>query len=230
MVFEMIDSNFNNETKKRPNHLKLVCDRALAVCSRSMIGWLKGNIIDKGREKVLVDVGGVGYEVALPLSTLAALPKTGEGVTLHIHTHVREDDLKLFGFETANDKIAFQTMLKVSGVGPKLALAVLGGLSSRDLTQAIDNSDTKRLSAIPGIGKKTAERMILELSGKLVSAEKGAAASAGSLFTALGSALQNLGFKAVQVDRVLADIRGRVTGDEPFEMLLREALALLKER
>ena len=230
MFFGIIDIYFNNELKKRFSHPKLVYERPLAVCSGSMIGWLKGNIADKGRETVLVDVGGVGYEVALPLSTLAALPKIGESVALHIHTHVREDDLKLFGFESKNDRIAFQTMLKVSGVGPKLALAVLGGLSSRDLTQAIDNSDTKRLSAIPGIGKKTAERMILELSGKLVSADKGAAAPSGNLFSELGSALQNLGFKAGQVDRVLADIQGRVRGDEPFEMLLREALALLKER
>jgi Holliday junction DNA helicase RuvA len=195
-----------------------------------MIGWIKGHIVDKGRETVLIDAGGVGYEVYLPLSTLAALPNTGESVALHIHTHVREDDLRLFGFESKNDKIAFQTMLRVSGVGPKLALAVLGGLSSRELTRAIDSSDTKRLSAIPGIGKKTAERMILELSGKLVSTGEGAASPRSSIFNELGSALQNLGFKAGQVDRVLADIRSRGRGEEPFELLLREALALLKER
>jgi Holliday junction DNA helicase RuvA len=195
-----------------------------------MIGSIKGNILEKDRETVLVDVGGVGYEISLPLSTLASLPKVGETISLHIHTHVREDDLKLFGFMSKNDKVAFQTMLKVSGVGPKLALAVLGGLSGSELSSTIGKGDAKRLSAIPGIGKKTAERMILELSGKLVSEDRGAAAPSGAIFNDLGSALQNLGFRAAQVERVLGDIRTRERGDEPFEVLLREALALLKER
>ena len=197
---------------------------------RDMIGRLTGIIAEKGTDNVLVDVHGVGYDVTVPLSLLATLPPVGESVTLHIHTHVREDDLRLFGFENKNDKEAFLTMLKVNGVGPKLALSILGALSGAELARVIGESDTRRLTAIPGIGKKSAERLILELSGKLKS--KGPAAAKGStgVFTELGFALQNLGFKSAAVDRVLADIRARTTGDQPFEVLLREALGLLKEK
>lgn len=197
---------------------------------RSMIGLLNGKIAEKGTDSVIVDVGGVGYEVFVPLGILAKLPKVGETVVLHIHTHVREDDLRLFGFESKNDKISFLTMIKVSGVGPKLALTVLGALSGPDLARVIGDSDTRRLSAIPGIGKKTAERMILELSGKLkLTTDAGGSPTMGSAFTDLGSALQNLGFKPAQVERVMVDIRGRLAADAPFEVLLREALSLLKE-
>ncbi len=187
--------------------------------------------MEKGIDSVIVEAGGVGYEVFVPLGTLARLPKTGEAVTLYIHTHVREDDLRLFGFESKHDKTAFQTMLKVSGVGPKLAVTVLGALSGQDLARVIESSDTKRLTAIPGIGKKTAERMILELSGRMAPSEGGGAlpASGGGAFADLGSALVNLGFKPAQVDRVLADMRARSDADAPFATLLREALALLKE-
>lgn len=194
-----------------------------------MIGRLRGKIGEKGTDAALIDVHGVGYEVLLPLGTLASLPPVGESVTLYIHTHVREDDLKLFGFETKNDKIAFQTLIKVSGVGPKLALAVLGGLSGRELARVIDESDTKRLSAIPGIGKKTAERMILELGGKLVTADDGTAGAPSNVMSDLSSALQNLGFKAPQVDKVIAELRASGKGDAPFEVALREALGMLKE-
>ena len=201
-----------------------------AVCLPAMIGTLNGKLTDKGTDSVIVDVGGVGYEVHVPLSTLARLPAVQETVFLHIHTHVREDDIRLFGFDSKNDKIAFLTMLKVSGVGPKLALTVLGALSGEDLARVIDDSDAKRLSAIPGIGKKTAERMILELSGKLRTEGGGASGPApGAVFADLGSALQNLGFKPAQVDRVLTDMRGRAPQDAPFAVLLREALSLLKE-
>jgi Holliday junction DNA helicase RuvA len=197
---------------------------------RGMIGLLKGKVEDKGTDSVLIDVQGVGYEVLVPLSTLAGLPKTGEPVTLYIHTHVREDEFRLFGFESQNDKLAFQTMLKVSGVGPKLALAVLGALSGSELARVIGESDAKRLSSIPGIGKKTAERMILELGGKLkADAGKGLGATAG-MFSELASALQNLGFKGGQVDRVVAEIRAKGLQEAPFEVVLREALGMLKER
>jgi Holliday junction DNA helicase RuvA len=194
-----------------------------------MIGLLKGKIIDKGTDSIILDVGGVGYDVHVPLSTLAKLPNIGEEVRLHIHTHVREDDIRLFGFESKNDKVSFLTMLKVSGVGPKLALTVLGALSGPDLARVIADSDTRRLSAVPGIGKKTAERMILELSGKLKADAEATGPLPGGAFADLGSALQNLGFKPAQVERVLADVRGRFAPDTRFETLLREALSLLKE-
>jgi holliday junction DNA helicase RuvA len=208
------------------------CGRPPFGCMlRDMIGRLTGTILEKGTDNVLLNVGGVGYEVTLPLSTLAALPADGEEVTLYIHTHVREDDLRLFGFETRNDKTAFLTMLKVSGVGPKLALAILGALSGPELARVIDESDIRRLTAIPGIGKKSAERLVLELSGKLKQSGATAPIAAGGVYTELGFALQNLGFKAQAVDRVLADIRRREGGDsQPFEVLLREALGLLKEK
>ncbi len=202
----------------------------MAVCSRGMIGRITGTIADKGTSSVLVDVGGVGYEITVPLSTLAALPRNGAETTLFIHTHVREDEIRLFGFESKNDKVAFQTMLRVNGVGPKLALAVLGGLSSSELSRVINESDAKRLSTIPGIGKKTAERMILELSGKLIRAEGRGGAPVGGLLGELDSALKNLGFKGAQVERVLAEIRSRGSVDGPFEVLLREALGILKDK
>jgi Holliday junction DNA helicase RuvA len=197
---------------------------------RSMIGRLTGTIAEKGTETVLVDVGGIGYEVSLPLSTLATLPPDGETATLYIHTHVREDDIRLFGFDTKNDKIAFLTMLKVSGIGPKLALAVLGALSGSELARVIGEADTKRLTTIPGIGKKSAERMILELSGKLKSNEGNVPKTSTGIYTELGFALSNLGFKSQAVDRIIGEIRGRHGGDAPFQVLLREALGLLKEK
>lgn len=202
----------------------------LAVCSFIMIGRLTGKISEKGSGGILLDVGGVGYEITLPLGTLAALPDIGESVALYIHTHVREDELRLFGFDSAGDKTAFLTMLKVSGVGPKLALAILGALSGQELARVINESDTRRLTAIPGIGKKSAERLILELSGKLKADGPSTPTTGPGIFTELGFALQNLGFKAATVDQVLSDIRSRASGDEPFEKLLREALGLLKEK
>ncbi len=196
-----------------------------------MIGRLFGKIIDKNPEGALVDVGGVGYDVALPLSTLAGLPATGDSVTLFIHTYVREDDLRLFGFASKQDRIAFRTMLKVSGVGPKLALAVIGALSGDQLAQTIRDQDVRRLSAIPGIGKKTAERMILELGGKLKLDQVGGEVTAGAgVMTELTSALKNLGFKPAQVERALGEIRKQDQVEQPFEVLLRGALGLLQKK
>ncbi len=197
---------------------------------QDMIGRLIGIVEDKTPLGALIDVQGVGYDVALPLSTLAGLPATGKTVTLHIHTHVREDDLKLFGFSDVQDRVAFRTMLKVSGVGPKLALTVIGALSGDQLAETIRESDVGRLVAIPGIGKKTAERMILELSGKLKLDSGDVAVTGGTTnLSELTSALTNLGFKAAQVEKALAEIRRRGNADEqPFEDLLRDALGLLQ--
>lgn len=177
---------------------------------------------------MLLDVHGVGYEIELPLSTLASLPAVGETVSLSIHTHVREDDIRLFGFSGVLDRTAFRTMLKVSGVGPKLALAVLGGLSGNQLAAVINNTDVKRLCAIPGIGKKTAERMILELGGKLQLEKDGQVSKGAGVFDELASALKNLGFKGARVEQVLGEIQNEDAADEPFEGLLRQALILLQ--
>jgi Holliday junction DNA helicase RuvA len=197
---------------------------------RAMIGRLKGKIVDKGAEGVVIDVGGLGYDVALPLSTLAALPQLGEEISLWIHTHVREDELKLYGFADKRDRTAFRTMLKVGGVGPKVALAVLGGLTGDQLARVVDSGDTGRLTAIPGIGKKTAERVILELGGKLDLGRAAAAGEGGPVpFEELSSALRNLGFKPAEVERALAEIgKGEGAAAQPFEVLLRQGLALLQ--
>jgi Holliday junction DNA helicase RuvA len=193
-----------------------------------MIGRLVGKIAEKGSDGVLVDVHGIGYQVELPLSTLAGMPPVGETVTLSIHTHVREDDIRLFGFNGTPDRTAFRTILRVSGVGPKLALAVLGGLSGNQLAEVIQNTDVKRLCAIPGIGKKTAERMILELGGKLKFEKDGEVNTVEGVFDELASALKNLGFKSARVEQVLSDIRSDDAEEQPFEALLRQALVLLQ--
>jgi Holliday junction DNA helicase RuvA len=179
---------------------------------RAMIGRLSGKIVEKTAEGAVIDTGGVGYDVTLPLSALAALPALGELTTLWIHTHVREDELKLIGFSSGRDRQAFRELLKVNGVGPKVALAVVGALSSGELARAIDAGDVKRLSAIPGIGKKTAERIVLEPSE----------------LAEVGSALRNLGFKPARVDAVIAEL-GRAGARGAFEELLRLGLAKLKD-
>ncbi|MBN2718830.1 MAG: Holliday junction branch migration protein RuvA [Deltaproteobacteria bacterium] len=195
-----------------------------------MIGQLKGKIADKESDGAVVDVNGVGYRVSLPLNTLAALPPLNAEVMLYIHTHVREEELRLFGFETKQDRTAFRTLLKISGVGPKVALAVIGALNGPELIQAVQTADTRRLSSIPGIGKKTAERMILELGGKLDFAKDATVAGDGisGIFGELDSALKNLGFKAPVVQKVLAEVRNESAEDATFEELLRKSLSLLR--
>jgi Holliday junction DNA helicase RuvA len=132
-----------------------------------MIGRITGVLIEKNPPEVVVDVNGVGYEIAVPMSTFYHLPATGERVSLHIQAIVREDAHLLYGFATVAERFAFRQLLKVSGVGPKVALAVLSGLSVGDLAAAVTAQDTGRLTRIPGIGKKTAERLLLELRDKL---------------------------------------------------------------
>jgi len=192
-----------------------------------MIGRLDGTVIEKGAEGVTVECGGVGYEVAVPLSTLASLPPNGKPVVLWIHTHVREDELRLFGFADKGDREAFRTMIKVSGVGPKLALAVLGALSGDQLAAAVEAGDARRLTMIPGIGKKTAERVVLELGGRFVGTSGRDAPPAGTTIGDLRGALVNLGFRPAQVDRVVRDLVA-AEKERPFEDLLRQALAILK--
>lgn len=192
-----------------------------------MIGHIKGAVLDKHPEGAVIDVGGVGYDVTLPLSTLATLPPTGREVSLWIHTHVREEELRLFGFSSRNDRTAFRTMLKVSGVGPKVAVAVIGALSGDQLAAAVEAGDTSRLTAIPGIGKKTAERMILELGGKLSLGTGTSAAKPVGVMAELSSALRNLGFKPARVEKAMAALQ-KEGADRPFEELLREGLALLR--
>ncbi len=195
---------------------------------RAMIGRLNGKIVEKGAEGAVIDVGGVGYDVTLPLSALAALPAVGDSVVLWIHTHVREDEFRLIGFASGRDREAFRALIKVNGVGPKVALAVLGAMSGAELGRAIDGADVKRLSAIPGIGKKTAERIVLELGGKLKLGVDGEPARAAGVFSEVGSALKNLGFKPARVDAIVAELE-RAGASGPFEELLRLGLSRMQD-
>src|SRR5580693_5655818 len=165
-----------------------------------MIGQLRGRLAEKRPNQVLVDVGGVGYLVQVPLSSYAALGELHAEVTLLIHTHVREDALALYGFLTAREKHLFEMLLSASGVGPTLALKILSGMSADELAPAIREGDIARLTRIPGVGKKTAERMVVELRDKLAAAESealpagAAAAGRGGVSGDVVSALLNLGY------------------------------------
>src|SRR6516164_4569865 len=162
-----------------------------------MIGLLRGRLLDKRPNQVILDVGGVGYLVAIPLSTFATLGELHAEVTLLIHTHVREDALALYGFLSAREKHLFELLLGASGVGPTLALKILSGMNVEELIPAIRTGDLVRLTKIPGVGRKTAERMVVELKDKLeavtVEAEKPAASPAGAAAD-VKSALINLGY------------------------------------
>src|SRR6202171_2461828 len=165
-----------------------------------MIGQLRGRLAEKRPNQVLVDVGGVGYLVQVPLSTYAALGELHSEVSLLIHTHVREDALVLYGFVSSREKHFFELLLTASGVGPSLALKILSGMSVEELVPAIRGSDLVRLTKIPGVGRKTAERIVVELRDKLdsvtvlsESAEKSAPASPAGVEADVISALVNLG-------------------------------------
>jgi Holliday junction DNA helicase RuvA len=151
-----------------------------------LIGRLAGKLLSKQPPQVMVDVGGVGYEVDVPMSTFYSLPATGEAVTLHTHLVVREDAHVLYGFATVEERTAFRQLIKISGVGARTALSVLSGLSVSELGDAVATQDAARLTKVPGIGKKTAERLLLELKGKITeTAAKPAAGGAGDVVNAL---------------------------------------------
>lgn len=191
-----------------------------------MIGRLEGTVLDKSAEGVMLGVGGVGYEVQCPLTVIDRLPRKGGTCALAIHTYVREDQLSLFGFSNLDERRLFRQLIGVSGIGPRLGLACLSGMDAETLIAAIANSDAKALSRTPGIGKRTAERIILELKDK-VGGVPGRPATKNSLLTDLESALGNLGYSTREVDKLLTSL-----GDEAaamdFESLLREALKRLR--
>ncbi len=201
-----------------------------------MIAWLTGKLQRKAADSVIINVAGVGYQVAVPVSTLNAIADPGDEVTLHIHTHVREDSLSLFGFGTELERDVFLLLMGISGIGPKLALTVLSGLSVQDLVAAIRSSDDSRLCGIPGIGKKTAARMCLELKDKvrqLAPAESPRtpltpAASSGDWDDAV-SALVNLGYKRPVAEEAVKKAQ-QALPDVRIEELVREALSILMKR
>jgi Holliday junction DNA helicase RuvA len=192
-----------------------------------MIGQLRGRLAEKRPNQVLVDVGGVGYLVQVPLSTYAALGELHTEVTLLIHTHVREDALALYGFVSAREKHFFELLISASGVGPALALKILSGMTVEELVPAIRGADLGQLTKIPGVGRKTAERMVVELKDKLdgvvLEAQKPMPASPVGIAADVVSALVNLGYDGRAAETAVAEAKREVgTGD--FEKLLRGAL------
>jgi len=196
-----------------------------------MIGQIRGRLADKRPNQLLVDVGGVGYQVQVPLSTFAALGELHTEVTLLIHTHVREDALALYGFLSSREKHFFELLLSASGVGPALALKILSGMSVEELVPAIRGGDLARLTRIPGVGRKTAERIVVELKDKLETvavAEERPAASAGGTEADVVSALMNLGYDGRAAEKAMEEAKG-AAGTGNFEKLLRSTLQTLSQ-
>ncbi len=197
-----------------------------------MIGHLRGRVLRKAPQEVVLDVGGVGYRVVIPVSTFYGVPDPGNDLGLRIHTQVREDVLALFGFLTETEETLFTHLIAVSGVGPKLAINILSGIEPLELVGALRGGDIPRLTRIPGVGRKTAERLVVELKDKMPAATpsaEAAASIAASPKEDLLSALGNLGYSRVEaekgVDRALREGAG-----DGFEDLLRRSLQLIVSR
>ncbi len=200
-----------------------------------MIAHLRGTLLEKHPNQVIVDVQGVGYEVTIPVSAFSSLPEKGQPVQLHIHTHVREDALALFGFLSAGDKALFEKLITVSGIGPKLAVTALSGLTTADLVAAIRSGSVEQLVRIPGVGKKTAERMVLELRDKLdllgIPARADATAAPRSAFNPTEedviSALMNFGASRAGAEAAVTKARSASESNE-FDALFRRALKIVR--
>ncbi|HPL65249.1 MAG TPA: Holliday junction branch migration protein RuvA [Smithellaceae bacterium] len=200
-----------------------------------MIALLSGKIAYKGISHIVVDTQGVGYRVFIPLTTFYELPDAGQPVTLHIHTSVKEDAINLFGFYTLQERELFQLMISVSGVGPKVAMNVLSRISATELLEAISGGNLTKLIAIPGIGRKTAERLILELREKAVKkmAEDQIPImdvqkkQSGMIREDVLSALVNLGYKSNAARDALDKVAREAEGELPMDQLLKKALKIL---
>ena len=196
-----------------------------------MIAQLTGQLLEKDAHRVqrlVIDVHGVGYEVLAPLSTVYTLGDPGAVVSLRIHTHVREDAIQLFGFATALELTLFERLIAVSGVGPRLALAILSGVEPADLVRAIRGNDLGRLTAIPGVGRKTAERLVVELRDRLAKdlgeTETASVSVGGVVRDDLLSALANLGYQRAAAEKAVERVLGRGADTAGFEPALREVL------
>jgi Holliday junction DNA helicase RuvA len=194
-----------------------------------VIAYLRGRLSAKQPNRIVIDVNGVGYDVSVPLSTFYGLGDEGRDVALRIHTHVREDTLALYGFATALELVLFERLIGISGIGPKLALAVMSGIEPNELVRAIEQSDIGRLTAIPGVGKKTSERIVVELKDRLprLRLEAGAGGGDGHEPSALRddvlSALVNLGYHRPLSEKAV-DAAVKATPDGSFERTLKHAL------
>jgi holliday junction DNA helicase RuvA len=199
-----------------------------------MIGRISGQLIYKSVSHVIVDAHGIGYRIFVPLTTFYELPDTSQLVTLHIHTHVKDDAINLFGFNSCEDKTLFQLMISVSGIGPKLAMNILSGISSTELIRAVSQGDLNRLVHIPGVGKKMAERMILELKDKMVKIRSyesvdigGSILSSDEIKEDALSALINLGYKSQTAKSALDSITSESPESLTLDVLLKKALKIL---
>lgn len=196
-----------------------------------MIAHLRGRLLDKHPNQAILEIGGVGYDVTITVPTFSALPGLGSEVALHIHTHVREDVLALYGFVQPEEKQLFEKLITVSGIGPKLGITILSGMPSEEMVRAIRSNDIARLTRIPGIGKKTAERMVLELRDKLPAESEGDVAPVPSL-TAVEedvlSALMNLGYQRPAAERALATTT-KNGKEHSFDAMFRGALGALSK-
>jgi Holliday junction DNA helicase RuvA len=192
-----------------------------------MIGRLTGRLAAKAPDQILLDVAGVGYLVHIPLSTFYELPEVEKPASLWIHTHVREDALSLFGFLTERERSLFLLLLGVAGIGPKVALTVLSGIPPSELVAALRKQDVRRLVAVPGVGKKTAERMVLELAEKVAAfVEEAPAETAAVAAEDVVSALVNLGYRRAEAERAVEAI-ARAGAPEEFGGYLKQALKKL---
>ncbi len=193
-----------------------------------MIALLRGKLLAKHPNQAIVDINGLGYDVTISIPTYSELPGLGSEVQLHIHTHVREDLIALYGFLRPEEKQLFEKLITVSGIGPKLAITILSGMAAEDMIKAIRGNDIARLTKIPGIGKKTAERMVLELRDKLPKEVMGGIEVAPTMSAVeedVLSALMNLGYQKPVAERAMA--ANKKTGT--FEVMFREALTALSK-
>lgn len=195
-----------------------------------MIAHLSGTLAQKIPGEVVIDVGGIGYQVSIPLNVFYRLPAVGSAVSLHVYTHVREDALQLFGFQDPADKQVFLLLLGVSGIGPRLAINILSGIPAEELSRALRQGDQVRLVGIPGVGRKLAERMIVELKDKLATAAPAAMGSAradgnSQLVLDAVSALVNLGYKRSDAEKAVREALKR--GGDSLEDVLKETLRRL---
>jgi holliday junction DNA helicase RuvA len=196
-----------------------------------MIAHLRGKLLAKHPNQAIVETAGVGYDVTISVPTFSDLPETGSEVALHIHTHVREDAIALYGFLRSSEKALFEKLITVSGIGPKLAITILSGMAADEMVGAIRGNDVARLTRIPGIGRKTAERLVLELRDKLpetTSASVTAVPALGAVEEDVLSALVNLGYQRAAAEKALATAtKNGKTGS--FDALFREVLAALRK-
>jgi Holliday junction DNA helicase RuvA len=196
-----------------------------------VIARLAGKVAEKGEDHAILDVGGVGYLVHLSALSVAALPPQGTPATLRTYTNVRQDAIELFGFATEDEESVFRALIDVKGVGPRAAQNILSGIQARDLAQAVAQGDVARLTKVPGIGKKTAERLVVELKEKLAVLARAAgparAAPGAGVLEQLRTALLNLGYKPPQADGAVEALRDAAEGKK-LDDLVREALKLLR--